>query len=71
MGLSRSEMAVETYQLLMDSASGALLDEARWYLALSYLKREMVFEAIALLEDISVSGSSHRYESRKILRTIR
>ena len=71
MGLNRSDLAIEAYTQLIDSASGALPGEAKWYMALCYLKKEKTSEAVALLKEISGSASPYRSEARKILRSLR
>ncbi len=71
MGLSRTDRAITVYLQLVETANGDLLEDTRWYLSLCYLKKEMIEEANTLLEEISISDSPYRSESRKILRSIR
>ena len=71
MGLNQTLSAISAYEKLIPEAEGALLDDTRWYLSLCYLKKEMLDKAIVLLEEISVSDSPYRAESRQLLRSIR
>lgn len=71
MGLNRTDMAVETYKEVLMTANGALLEDARWYLAICHLKRGDADDAASLLEALISSDTPYSSSAKRILRDLR
>ena len=70
LGLNLTDMAASSYQQVMESSNLTLLDDAKWYLSLCYLKKDMPDKATELLYEISDSDSPYKRDSKEILRRI-
>jgi len=63
--------AATNFRRIIDHRDNMFLDQAEWYLALSYLMTDETEKATALFEQIAGEEGTYRKEARKILRKIR
>lgn len=61
------EQAVKAFQHLLTMENTALTQDARWYLALTYLKMEKKEDATRLLQEITAGKSIYVRDAKKIL----
>lgn len=63
--------ATTNFRRIIDHRDNLFLDQAEWYLALSYLMTGETGKATALFEQIAGEEGTYRKEAREILRKIR
>jgi tetratricopeptide (TPR) repeat protein len=65
-----NEKAISEFKYIIDQKNNLFVENAQWYLALSYLKNAQSKEAKNLLVQISNSSNSHNKEASQILKRI-
>jgi tetratricopeptide (TPR) repeat protein len=61
------ELALSYLGRVVENETSAFATDARWYLALAYLKQDMESEAQPLLQALAAGDSPYQQESREIL----
>ena len=69
--LGRPEQAVSFLVEVLQTPTSPYLEEARWYLAMSQLKRDEVAVAKSILARIAREGTSRKGEAGEVLREMK
>jgi len=67
---NQNEKAIGEFKYIIDQKNNLFVENAQWYLALSYLKNNQVKEARSLLVQINNSTNPHNKEAAQILKRI-
>jgi tetratricopeptide (TPR) repeat protein len=67
---NQNERAIKEFKYIIDQKNNLFVENAQWYLALSYLKNNQVKEAKTLLVRINDSSNPHNKEASQILKRI-
>ena len=67
---SQNEKAISEFKYIIDQKNNLFVENAQWYLALSYLKNNQVKDAKNLLVQINNSSNPHSKEASQILKRI-
>jgi hypothetical protein len=67
---NQNEKAINEFKFIIDQKNNLFIENAQWYLALSYLKNNQVKDAKSLLLQINNSSNPHNKEASQILKRI-
>jgi predicted Zn-dependent protease len=67
---NQNEKAIGEFKYIIDQKNNLFVENAQWYLALSYLKNNQVKDAKSLLVQINNSSNPHNKEASQILKKI-
>ena len=67
---NQADKAITEFKYIIDQKNNLFVENAQWYLALTYLKNNQVTEAKDLLVQIKNSTNPHNKEASQILRRI-
>jgi len=68
--LAKYDQAIIDFQAIIDHNDNLFVDQAHWYLALSYLKTKQSEEAVEQLNTISSGRSIYKTKAQKILKEL-